>query len=288
MNKICLLLCCLLPGLFRAGAQELKMTECAPLTQIYGEVSESDELLPMGDVGVEFGYVLYQAAITVPAGEAALELENVRDYAAVYLDGVFQGTLTDNRKTLVLKAETGQHTLQLYVENIGRITYGPEILDNSKGLFGEARLAGETQRGIVPTMGINATILDADPTTVYGQHVIKKVKPLMERVKSHLNMAYEHGGVLIGWGTDAPISAYQKCPGLEFRMRKEFLGWDNLEILKQATINSAKLCRIDDEVGTIKVGKCADVILVDGDPVKDITVMYQAAAHVFRGGEQYK
>ena len=147
MNKICLLLCCLLPGLFRAGAQELKMTECAPLTQIYGEVSESDELLPMGDVGVEFGYVLYQAAITVPAGEAALELENVRDYAAVYLDGVFQGTLTDNRKTLVLKAETGQHTLQLYVENIGRITYGPEILDNSKGLFGEARLAGETIAG---------------------------------------------------------------------------------------------------------------------------------------------
>ena len=55
MNKICLLLCCLLPGLFRAGAQELKMTECAPLTQIYGEVCESDELLPMGDVGVEFG-----------------------------------------------------------------------------------------------------------------------------------------------------------------------------------------------------------------------------------------
>ena len=49
MNKICLLLCCLLPGLFRAGAQELKMTECAPLTQIYGEVCESDELLPMGD-----------------------------------------------------------------------------------------------------------------------------------------------------------------------------------------------------------------------------------------------
>ena len=163
MNKICLLLCCLLPGLFRAGAQELKMTECAPLTQIYGEVSESDELLPMGDVGVEFGYVLYQAAITVPAGEAALELENVRDYAAVYLDGVFQGTLTDNRKTLVLKAETGQHTLQLYVENIGRITYGPEILDNSKGLFGEARLAGETIAGWTITP---LEVRDADPETL--------------------------------------------------------------------------------------------------------------------------
>lgn len=79
-----------------------------------------------------------------PQGRPALELENVRDYAAVYLDGVFQGALTDNRKTLTLKAEPGRHTLQLYVENIGRITYGPEILDNSKGLFGEARLGGET------------------------------------------------------------------------------------------------------------------------------------------------
>ena len=46
------------------------MTEYAPLTQIYGEVCESDELLPMGDVGVEFGYVLYQAAITVPAASS--------------------------------------------------------------------------------------------------------------------------------------------------------------------------------------------------------------------------
>lgn len=68
MNKICLLLCCLLPGLFRAGAQELKMTECAPLTQIYGEVCESDELLPMGDVGVEFGYVLYRPQSPFPQG----------------------------------------------------------------------------------------------------------------------------------------------------------------------------------------------------------------------------
>ena len=131
MNKICLLLCCLLPGLFRAGAQELKMTECAPLTQIYGEVCESDELLPMGDVGGGIRIRPLPGRNHRSRRGAALELENVRDYAAVYLDGVFQGTLTDNRKTLTLKAEPGRHIAAL-VENIGRITYGPEILDNSK------------------------------------------------------------------------------------------------------------------------------------------------------------
>ena len=198
MNKICLLLCCLLPGLFRAGAQELKMTECAPLTQIYGEVSESDELLPMGDVGVEFGYVLYQAAITVPAGEAALELENVRDYAAVYLDGVFQGTLTDNRKTLILKAEPGRHTLQLYVENIGRITYGPEILDNSKGLFGEARLAGETIAGWTITP---LEVRDADPETLEFEALGPCNTPCFRR--GQFDRAAHEGAVYLdvsGWG----------------------------------------------------------------------------------------
>ena len=30
----------------------------------------------------------------------------------------------------------GIHKLSIYTENIGRITYGPEILDNSKGIYG--------------------------------------------------------------------------------------------------------------------------------------------------------
>lgn len=143
MKKIAFLLCCLSLNAFRGEAQELKMTEWAPLTQVYGEVFESEELLPMIDIGVEFGYVLYEAEITVGDGNALLELENVRDYAAVYLDGTFQGTLTDGRKALALKSEPGSRLLRFYVENIGRITYGPEILDNSKGLFGSASIGGE-------------------------------------------------------------------------------------------------------------------------------------------------
>lgn len=42
----------------------------------------------------------------------------------------------------MLNASPGEYTLSLYVENIGRITYGPEILDNSKGLFGSVVLDG--------------------------------------------------------------------------------------------------------------------------------------------------
>lgn len=142
MKKTSLLICGLL--LIAAGrAQELKMTQSAPLTGVYGETTESEEPLPMNDLGVELGYVLYEATIEMPDEAAVLELENVRDYAAVYLDGVFQGSVTDSRKTLRLDAEPGPRVLQLYVENIGRITYGPEILDNSRGLFGSVVVGGQ-------------------------------------------------------------------------------------------------------------------------------------------------
>jgi imidazolonepropionase-like amidohydrolase len=151
------------------------------------------------------------------------------------------------------------------------------------------RLAGRTDCGIVPTLSLDVDITEhTDPNTDYGKFVITKVKVLMEQIKRCLGRAYERGDILIGWGTDQAMSAYMREPGSEFRARHEFLGWGNLDLLKQATINSAKLIRMDNEIGTIKAGKCADVILVDGDPVKDISVMYKGAAHVFHAGKRYK
>jgi len=121
-------------------SQEVKMEETAALEQIYGEITESENLLPFNDLNVEFGYVLYESEITSEEEEAILEVENIRDYAVVYLNGKLQGTMTENRKRISMDCTPGKYTLQLYVENIGRITYGPEILDNSKGIFGSITL----------------------------------------------------------------------------------------------------------------------------------------------------
>ncbi|NDV60460.1 hypothetical protein [Bacteroides sp. 519] len=123
--------------------QQIRMEATASLQQVYGTEIESETLLPMNDLDVEFGYVLYQTEITIEETEVLLEVENVRDYAVVYLNDMLQGTLTDNRKRINLPASPGTYTLRLYVENIGRITYGPEILDNSKGIFGNISLDGE-------------------------------------------------------------------------------------------------------------------------------------------------
>lgn len=85
------------------SAQEIQMSETASLEQIYGEVQEAEELLPMNELGLEFGYALYEATITAEEENPVLTVENVRDYAAVYVDGKLQGWMTESRTWYVSK-----------------------------------------------------------------------------------------------------------------------------------------------------------------------------------------
>lgn len=123
------------------SAQDIQMSETASLEQIYGEALEAKDLLPMNELGIEFGYALYEAKVIIEEKKTVLSVDNVRDYTSVYVDGKLQGWMTEERKSITLQVPAGSHTIQLYAENIGRITYGPEMLDNSKGLFGNITLS---------------------------------------------------------------------------------------------------------------------------------------------------
>lgn len=164
----------LLFSLFPAASlfsQEVRMTEMAPLEQVYGEKQQSSTPLSMNDLGLDSGgYVLYEAEVATATDAATLSVENIRDYAAVFIDGTLKGGLTDEKKELSFPLSAGKHLLQLYVENIGRITYGPEILDNTKGLFGtvmlnEAEVADWSMTPLLirdcATGGLNFTAISA-------------------------------------------------------------------------------------------------------------------------------
>ena len=140
MMKLFLLWALLLLPVGPAAAQEIKMSQTAPLEQVYGETVEDDALLPMNELDMDFGYALYETTVDVEEENPTLTIENVRDYAVVYADGKLQGYLKDSSKSLKTNLPIGIHKLSIYTENIGRITYGPEILDNSKGIYGSITL----------------------------------------------------------------------------------------------------------------------------------------------------
>ena len=60
-----------------------------------------------------------------------------------------------------------------------------------------------------------------------------------------------------------------------------------LEVLRTATINSAALLGWGDRIGTIETGKLADIIAVDGDPLKDVKDL-QRVQFVMKGGDIIK
>ena len=98
-----------------------------------------------------------------------------------------------------------------------------------------------------------------------------------------MRMAYD-AGAMFGWGTDATEEVFLADPACEFTARAEAWGISNLEILKQATINSAIINGTADQRGSIKVGKKADFAIIDGKPDEDLTLFGKPCAYVLKDG----
>ena len=74
---------------------------------------------------------------------------------------------------------------------------------------------------------------------------------------------------LLVTGTDAPFVPYGAGLHAEFRLF-ERAGLTPYQILQAATVNSARAAGVADDLGSIEVGKLADIVVVDGDPLNEI------------------
>ena len=98
-------------------------------------------------------------------------------------------------------------------------------------------------------------------------------------------LAHTNKGVKIAYGTDAGVFPHG-LNGREFKYMVE-AGMPAIEAIQSATLNTAKLLRIEDKLGSIKVGKLADLVAVDGDPLKNISLM-EKVSFVMKDGVVYK
>ncbi|MCQ2470538.1 MAG: beta-galactosidase [Clostridia bacterium] len=92
----------------------------------------------MEDIGQYYGYTMYSTTLTGPIDKKELKFDAVHDRAVVYLDGKYQGTFERSRRADKIeiglgKGETAR--LDILCENMGRVNYGPKIMDR-KGIRG--------------------------------------------------------------------------------------------------------------------------------------------------------
>jgi beta-galactosidase len=95
--------------------------------------------LTFEDLGQNYGFVLYRSAIS--GGKGILKIAGLADFALVFIDGKRVGIL-DRRlaqDSLELAVAAGSHRLDILVENLGRINFGPNLLKNKKGITGQVK-----------------------------------------------------------------------------------------------------------------------------------------------------
>jgi len=99
--------------------------------------------LTFEDLHQAYGFVLYRT-ILKNASPGILKIKDLRDYGIVYANGKRIGVL-DRRlgqDSLQLDVPKGNATLDILVENMGRINFGPYLLHNTKGITETVKLGG--------------------------------------------------------------------------------------------------------------------------------------------------
>ena len=92
--------------------------------------------------------------------------------------------------------------------------------------------------------------------------------------------------VPIALGTDAGVIQHG-TNGHEFTLMVEWGGMRSLDAITAGTLNGAKLLGLDKTIGSLTVGKFADIVAVSGDPLKDIKKM-ESTVFVMKNGVVYK
>lgn len=161
---------------------------------------------------------------------------------------------------------------------VDSIEHGSYIDDNA------IRIMKEHGTYLVPTQYLGDWMKENAARIGLPAMYAEKMKTVTAAMRQNITKAIQ-SGVKIALGTDAAVYPH----GLnahEFEVYTR-LGMTPLQSIQSGTLNAADLLGWSDRIGSIEQGKFADIVAVDGDPLKDITLL-QHPVMVMKGGVVYK
>jgi imidazolonepropionase-like amidohydrolase len=133
------------------------------------------------------------------------------------------------------------------------------------------KLMKERGTWYVPTITAGRWVFDRSQEPGFFPEIVRpKAATIGPLIQSTFGKAYK-SGVKILFGTDTGVSAHGDT-AREFVLMVE-AGMPAMAAIQSATSLPAKFLGIDEQLGSVQVGKTADLVAVPGDPLADITAM---------------
>lgn len=131
----------------RRALGAVPLADCAPLLANLDRLAvpvRRPAPVPMEYLGQDYGFILYRTTVRGPREACPLVLQDVHDRAQVFVDGQFRGVIDRNmpESPIQLAFAPGEFQLDILVENLGRINYGP-LLHDRKGITYGVRLGNQ-------------------------------------------------------------------------------------------------------------------------------------------------
>jgi imidazolonepropionase-like amidohydrolase len=139
---------------------------------------------------------------------------------------------------------------------------------------------------LVPTLVTYFAIDEIGRALGFPAASVAKVKDVLDAGLASLEIA-KAAGVPMGFGTDLLGETHEQ-QSREFSIRAQVLS--PAEILRSATVVNAEILNRSGELGVISPGALADLLVVDGDPLENLSLLEEQGKHlaiIMKGGQLF-
>jgi imidazolonepropionase-like amidohydrolase len=150
-----------------------------------------------------------------------------------------------------------------------------------------ARLMAERDTVVVPTLVTYESLAEDGPGLGLPPDSIAKIEDVRGAGLASLEI-YKRAGVPMAFGSDL-LGDMQERQSEEFTIRGRVLPAD--EVIASATSIAAKVLKREGEIGVIRPGALADLIVVEGNPLKDLSLLTGQGRYlslIMKGGRVFK
>jgi imidazolonepropionase-like amidohydrolase len=168
------------------------------------------------------------------------------------------------------------------------IDYGVRSIEHGN-LIDEstAQFMADKQAFMVPTLITYEALANEGASLGLPAVSVAKIETVRSQGQKALELLAK-AGVKMALGTDL-LGESHRHQSEELRIRADILG--NGTALQQATLNAAELINMPGQLGVVKVGAIADLLLVDGNPLTDMSCLLGQGDHIeviMKDGKIYK